>query len=33
MKKMDLLNRMEIKNNARVTMNNDFWVTREAICQ
>ena len=23
----------EIKNNAWVTMNNDFWVTSEAICQ
>ena len=23
----------DIKNNAWVTMNNDFWVTREAICQ
>ena len=22
-----------IKNNARVTVNNDFWVTSEAICQ
>ena len=23
----------EIKNNAWVTVNNDFWVTSEAICQ
>ena len=23
----------DIKNNARVIMNNDFWVTSEAICQ
>ena len=24
---------INIKNNAWVTMNNDFWVTRDAICQ
>ena len=24
---------IEIKNNARVTVNNDSWVTSEAICQ
>ena len=23
----------DIKNNAWVTVNNDFWVTSEAICQ
>ena len=23
----------DIKNNAGVTVNNDFWVTSEAICQ
>ena len=23
----------EIRNNAWVTMNNDFWVTSEATCQ
>ena len=24
---------LAIKNNAWVTVNNDFWVTSEAICQ
>ena len=24
---------IDIKNNAWVTVNNDFWVTSEAICQ
>ena len=27
------LHRNDIKNNAWVTVNNDFWVTSEAICQ
>ena len=26
-------NSLDIKNNAWVTVNNDFWVTSEAICQ
>ena len=27
------VNMLYIKNNAWVTVNNDFWVTSEAICQ
>ena len=26
-------NKEDIKNNAWVTVKNDFWVTSEAICQ
>ena len=30
---MTMCTRKDIKNNAWVTVNNDFWVTSEAICQ
>ena len=29
----DYVYMQDIKNNAWVTVNNDFWVTSEAICQ